>query len=70
MITGSQMPSAGGMLKSSGLTSLIKPAILPKTNATNLLSANKPTTALPPQKVNVATLTPVTDISTLIGKKP
>jgi hypothetical protein len=69
MITGSKPPSAGSMLKSSGLTSLVKPALLPKNNAPNVLSASKPTTMAPPQKVDVSTLTPITDISSLIGKK-
>ena len=70
MITGAPPPNASSMLKSSGLTNAIKPSMFTKSNAPNLLAATKPTLAPPPQKVDVATLKPITNISSIIGKKP
>jgi hypothetical protein len=72
MVMGAPPPSASSMLKSSGLTNAVASNFLPKTNAPNILSATKQLTnkAPPPQKVDVSTLKPITDISSLIGKKP
>jgi hypothetical protein len=72
MVTGAPPPSAASMLKSSGLTKAVSSNILPKTNAPTVLAAAQPQTTMtpPPQKVDVSTLKPITDISSLIGKKP
>jgi hypothetical protein len=71
LITGAPPPSASSILKSSGVTKALSSSAPSKTTApTVLAAAQKTTKAPPPQKVDVSTLTPVSDISSLIGKKP
>jgi hypothetical protein len=72
-ITGGPTPKPASLL-ASGLTKIVKPTILGATKASStaptLLQSGTNITNAPPQKVDVATLQPVADISALIGKKP
>lgn len=75
MVTGSAPPKASSLLSSS-LTKSLAPSPLSTSKAPTLLQSGStnvtnPSTSgnAPPQKVDVATLKPVTDIASILGKK-
>jgi hypothetical protein len=69
LITGAPPPSAASILKSSGVGKVLSSSAPLKSNAPTILAAATKPMAPPPQKVDVSTLKPITDISSLIGKK-